>query len=61
MQDFDRIWDKLADEGCCDARGGMEYRRVRAGWVAAGRPGRKGPDVDVIRRFIHAEANRGPT
>lgn len=29
MRSFDQIWDRLADQGKCDARDGMEYARVR--------------------------------
>ena len=32
MDDFDVCWDVLAEQGMCDARGSMEYQRIRDRW-----------------------------
>lgn len=47
---FDALWERLAAEGGCDGRGGMEYRRVRREWEEAGRP-------EPILPFIRRRAN----
>jgi hypothetical protein len=47
---FDYAWEGLAEQGACDAKGGCEYRRVRAEWVVAGYP-------LAIRHFIRERAN----
>jgi hypothetical protein len=49
-EEFDKVWDRLALEGTCDSRGGMEYTRVLYEWTAIGRPRPVGP-------FIAARAN----
>jgi hypothetical protein len=48
---FDRIWDVIAEEGGCDARGGSEYQRVLAEWLATDCKG-------FIWNFITLAANR---
>ena len=48
--DFWREYERLSDKGCCDAPGGMEYRRVLAEWQKAGQP-------PWIEEFIRARAN----
>lgn len=49
---FDERWRQLEREGACDGFGGMEYRRVRAEWLAS-----EGEDLDG---FIRRRANVGP-
>ena len=50
---FNRLWDKMARLGKCDARGGAEYRRVIMEWTRAGKP-------TAIACFIARRANIGP-
>lgn len=50
---FWRVYYRLMMRGYCDSPGGMEYRRVKREWRAAGRPR---PIADFIKRA----ANRGP-
>lgn len=50
---FDYVWDRLADQGKCDSRGGAEYVRVRREWHDAGAP------VD-LEAFIIRRANLDP-
>jgi hypothetical protein len=50
---FQETWERLAEQGKCDGFGGMEYRRVRKEWAAAGKPA----DVEA---FIIERANIGP-
>lgn len=50
---FIRVWRAMEEDGQTDGLGGSEYRRVRAEWIAAGRP------ADV-REFIRRRANVGP-
>lgn len=35
---FDRAWDRMADAGHVDSRGGAQYNRLRAGWEKCKRP-----------------------
>jgi hypothetical protein len=51
--DFDAIWEMLARSGKCDAKHGMEYRRVLRTWKKAGKPA-------PIIHYIRTEANRMP-
>jgi len=53
---FNRIWDRLAYHGHCDERGGAEYQRVLAEWVADGRISH----VQYVADFIRRRANIGP-
>lgn len=46
-------YERLSESGTCDSPGGVEYARVRAEWIAAGRP-------DDIEEFICRRANAGP-
>lgn len=50
---FRRAYARLAIVGRCDSPGGMEYRRVRREWFAAGRP-------EPVEAFIQWRANAGP-
>lgn len=54
LRDFNAVWDKLAEDSACDGRGGAEYRRVRAEWVAERCP-------FPISAFIRLNANRPPS
>jgi len=47
---FDRVWDRLALQGQCDIRGGVEYQRVKGTWVFSGMP-------EDIAGYIRAWAN----
>jgi len=48
---WDYLWDCLARWGHCGDRGGAEYTRVTAAWVAEGRPvDMRGYIVDACRR-----------
>lgn len=49
-KEFDRLWRELAEIGRCDSLGSMEYRRVFAEWIDAGRP-------EPIVPFIVTRAN----
>lgn len=49
---FLAAYGRLADEGACDAPGGGEYQRVKAEWIAAGRP--------TVDPFIRRRANVVP-
>lgn len=49
---FLKVWDGLAEQGACDARGGAEQRRVKEEWYAAGKPD--------LEPFIRERANIGP-
>lgn len=31
-------WVAMAERGCCDSLGSMEYQRVTSEWIAAGMP-----------------------
>lgn len=46
--DFDSVWERLADRGSCDALGGAEYERVKSEYK-----------LD-IEQFIISKANEGP-
>jgi hypothetical protein len=50
LEVFDRVWDLLASRGHCDARGGMEYHRVKKAWQCLG-------GAENAYRFILAWAN----
>lgn len=52
-RDFYRAYERLAEEGKCDAAGGREYQRVRQEWKDAGRP-------DDMDGFIIKRANVSP-
>lgn len=47
---FCRVWERLSEQGECDALGGAEFSRVLEAWLAAGRP-------TPIVRFIRPQAN----
>lgn len=51
--DFRREYERLEDEGACDAPDGAEYRRVLDAWLKAGSP-------PWIEEFIRHGANIGP-
>jgi hypothetical protein len=51
---FDHVWERLAEEGACDALGGAEYRRVYREWTQRRYP-------RPIAPFIRQRANIGPT
>lgn len=55
---FESTWVKLSRQGWCDARQGAEYRRVRAEWIAAGRP----PQITlfIVQRANLDSSGRGP-
>jgi hypothetical protein len=52
--DFDRVWERLANEAKCDGLGASQYRRVKTEWIACGRP-------THIKEFIMHAADRPPT
>jgi len=52
--DFWRAYDRLSEEGACDAVGGMESLRVFEEWLDAGSPRSLG-------EFIRCRANAWPT
>jgi len=47
---FDMRWDQLAAAGRCDARGGMEHKRVRSELMNGG-------FVEILTDFILLRAN----
>ena len=49
---FDEVHRVAAELGWCDGTGGMEWKRVKGEWIAAGRP----PGVGA---FIRSRANGG--
>lgn len=49
---FEEAYLRVFWGGNCDEPGGREFQRVRAEWIAAGRPGR-------IKDFIRSRANVG--
>lgn len=51
IRDFRRTWDRLSEQGFCDAAGGAEWFRVWLEWEAAGYPAEYAP-------FIREAANR---
>ena len=57
MDAFDAAWERLAEDGYCDALGGAEYRRVRAVWDALDVPPGIAIDLDEL---ISYQANLGP-
>jgi len=52
---FDDVWLTLEETAECDSLGGMEYRRVRAEWIEAGRPA-----AIALDAFIRTRANVVP-
>lgn len=46
------VWERLADQGACDAPGGKEFGRLLAEWL-------KGGPSEEPESFIRREANRG--
>lgn len=50
---FDDLWDALAEQGHCDTRGGVEYKRVLAEW-------REYQGSYSLETFITRQANLGP-
>lgn len=48
FDEFDRKWERLAEQGKTDDLGGAEYRRVKNEWVSAGRP------IKAIEAFIRS-------
>jgi len=54
LEYFNNVWDMLARQGACDARGGMEYLRVWGEWNFQLRP-------TPVTRFIVATANTPPS
>ena len=50
--DFDRIWERLSEQGVCDSLWSCEYARVLTKWIKAGCPDPAG--------YIVREANIPP-
>lgn len=48
---FDLVWDVMAEQGKCDARGAAEYERVKREWMRA-------KYAEVLAAFILASANQ---
>jgi hypothetical protein len=36
LQEFDRLYEEMSEEGKCDSSGGAEYTRVREEWIESG-------------------------
>lgn len=49
---FDAEYERLSKTGACDNAGGMEWERVKAEWIAVGRP-----TEITIEAFIRKQAN----
>ena len=50
---WDMVWRYLASRGECDARGSVEYTRIRSQWELLG-------EWEMMLAYIRREANRQP-
>lgn len=57
---FNLIWEEAENASRVDTLGGMEYRRVRAAWLAAGVPHVAEAEAAELARWIIREANTAP-
>jgi len=53
LRQFRASYERLSENGHCDAPGGMEYRRVRNEWLLAG-------FSESVDQFIRWRANAWP-